>query len=346
MGVNDRTNWERRLAGEQITITTDGEPDYGFYRVKSVDRTTWRTVAYWYGEDGVLRCLLDGRDLDDLRARELWPWASGNPITNELYNAIRRGEPWPGVNSVVTLSNQAPDDNSFEAIQERIDDLAREADRLMKAGGAKSQEIADQAADVANRLADYWRKADNQRKVEKQPHLDAERAVDNKWRPLLDAADIYKRLKQIVCAPWLAKLKAEKERAEAEAREHARKAYEAAQQAQREAARQAEEAARTGNIAAAQSQQRQADEAAQEAAAAAQTAQVIATTSVTVGTTGRRSVGLRGRTVVTIEDRDQVLAFFKDRAEITEALQKMAEKAIGAGINVPGVKIAKDYQAA
>ena len=34
MSKNDKTNWELRLAGELVPII-DGEPDYGFYRVRS-----------------------------------------------------------------------------------------------------------------------------------------------------------------------------------------------------------------------------------------------------------------------------------------------------------------------
>jgi len=348
MSKNDKSNWLRRLTGEVIPIVLPGDPDYGFYRVRSRDRLSWRPVAYWYADDDSLRCRLDGRDLDEQRANELWSYASQHPITHELYNAVIAGEPWPDLNPEVTRSNQAPPDNSFTALQERIDDLGREAERLMKFGAAKDQDAADQAADVANKLAELRGKADNERKREKQPHLDAERIVDDKWRPLITAADVYSRLKDTVCKPFLAAQKAAKERAEAEARRQAAEAAEAARKKEDDARRAASEAARTGDARAAAEAARTASEAeaaTRQAAATVQRAETIAATSITAGTRGR-GVHLRGKTVVMIEDREAVLAFFKDRQEITDLLQSMAEKAVRAGIPVPGTKSDKDSKAA
>jgi hypothetical protein len=344
---NNPANWERRLAGDVIAII-DGEPDYGFYRVRSRDKLSWRAVAYWYAEDGGLRCRLDGRDLDEQRANELWSYASQHPITHELYKAVIAGEPWPDLNPEVTRSNQAPDDNSFEALQERIDDLAREAERLMKAGAAKTQDQADQAADVANKLAELRGKAERQRVREKEPHLGEARAVDDKWRPIIGAADIYARLKDAVCKPWLAAQKAAKDRAEAEACRKAQEAADAARRAEEEARRKAAEAAQTGDAAAAAEaarKTREAQAATEKAAEVAQNVETVAATSITAGTRGR-GVHLRGKTVVTIEDRAAVLTFFHDRQEITDLLQSMAEKAVRAGITVPGTKVEKDAQAA
>jgi hypothetical protein len=41
-----------------------------------------------------------------------------------------------------------------------------------------------------------------------------------------------------------------------------------------------------------------------------------------------------------------VLAFFADNPLITEALQKMAEKATAAGVTVPGVTVTEEQRAA
>lgn len=347
MRVNDRTNWELRLAGEVVPIH-DSEPDYGFYRVRSRDKTTWRTVAYWCDADGALRCLLDGQALDEPRACELWTWACQHPITHEVYTSVRAGGAWADLNEVVTRSNNAPADNSFEALQERIDDLAREAERLIKKGAAQTQDEADQAADVANKLGELRATADKAREHEKAPHLQAGRDVDNRWRPIIGAADIYARLKDVVCKPFLAGLKAAKDRAEAEARRKAEDAARAAREAEVEAQRKASEAARNGDAASAQAAEKakaDADAQAQAAAAASQRAADVASRPVTAGTRGR-SVGLRGKTVITIEDRAAVLAYFADRPEVTELLQTLAERAVRAGIVVPGVKSDKESKAA
>lgn len=355
MRTNDTTNWRRRLAGEIIPII-DGEPEYGFYRVRTRDKTSWRPVAYWYAEDDTLRCRLAGQDLDQQSAAELWPWASQHPISHETYGAVTRGEPWPDLNDVVTLSNRAPPDDSLEALQEAIDDLGREAERLIKAGAAKTEDAANQAADVANKLGELREKADKARKAEKQPHWDAGCAVDDKWRPIITAADIYTRLKEIVCTPFL---RAEKAKKDARVAEERRKAGEiaAAARAADEAARKAVEAAEKmaggehDREAAEAAQVAQAEAARQAEAAheAEQRVRDVASAPVTVGTRGR-SVGLRGTTIATIVDRAAVFAFFdgqeSTRDLITELLQKMVNAAVKAKITVPGVKTDKDAKAA
>lgn len=217
MTKNSVENWQRRLAGEVVTIH-DGFPDYGFYRVRSRDKTSWRAVAYWYDDDRALRCRMDSRDLGEQQAQELWSWASRNPITHELYVAVTEsGAPWPDLNEAVTRSNNAPADNSFEVLQERIDDMAREAGRFTE---IKTQDEANQAADVANKLGQLQTEADTARADEKRPHDEAVKAVQAKWRPLVDAADAAKRRIKSVIATYLAA----KETAERQARVEAAKA--------------------------------------------------------------------------------------------------------------------------
>src|SRR5262245_35070389 len=128
--TNDKTNWERRLAGDKNVPTHPDTPDYGFYRVRSRDKQDWHAIAYWYTPEGVLRCRKDGQDIGETAACQHWPFASANPITHELYTAVIGGAHWPDLNQAVTLSNKAPPDGSFEALSERIDDMVREATKF------------------------------------------------------------------------------------------------------------------------------------------------------------------------------------------------------------------------
>jgi hypothetical protein len=110
--------------------------------------------------------------------------------------------------------NLAPAGDSIEAITERLEDLAREAEKLIAAGAATSQDLSDQASDLANTFGELENKVAALHKIEKEPHLEAGRAVDRKWFGLRDrAADLKKRLKAIVVTPWLVKRKAEVEAA-------------------------------------------------------------------------------------------------------------------------------------
>ena len=221
------------------------------------------------------------------------------------------GKPWPDQHEAVIRdranSDAAPDDNSFDALKDRIEDLARDADALIKAGGAKDQDAADRASDLANRLAELHKTADAARSKEKRPHDEAATAVQARWLPILGTADIYKRIKSAVITPFLI-AEAKKQR---EAEEAARKA--------------AKEAAQAG---------------------APISEPVAPRAAPKAGSGGRRSVALRTVRVVTIKDRDAVLNFFESNEAITDVLQKLAEKVTAVGVDVPGVSVSEEQRAA
>lgn len=207
--------WQDALKGVFGQINAD-EPQTGFYRSRRKDKqtgeVTFAPVAYWYTDDGKLRCQINGRVVEDMVAREAWPYVSRRPITHELFTAVRAGAPWPDLNEVVMGNNGAPDDDSVEAIQARIDDLVREGEKFIKAGAATTQADSDQASDVANTLGELQNKIIAIHKAEKQPHLDAGRSVDSKWFGLRDrAADFKARIKAVVVTPWLNKKSQEAE---------------------------------------------------------------------------------------------------------------------------------------
>lgn len=225
--------WRNALNGVFDTIHAD-EPKTGFYRSRRKDKesgqVTFHRVAYWYKPDGALACQVDGKPVDDLRAREMWPYVSQRPITYEVFDAVAKGGAWPDLNEAVIGHNQAPVADTVEAISERIDDLAREAERMMKAGGATEQAIADQASDLANTFGELQNKIVDLHKAEKKPHLDAGRAVDGKWFGLRDRAeDLKKRLKAVVVTPWLTKKAQEAEAAKVAALTAGRSVEEAPQ---------------------------------------------------------------------------------------------------------------------
>lgn len=210
--------WRKRIAGEQPPIH-DGEVQAGFYRLKGRNGFPDQPVAFWFKE-GALRCRIGSKDVEEHIARERWVWAQKFPITHELYKAIIAGEPWPDQHEAVTRSNNAPPDDSFEQLSEAIADLAREGLTLIEKGAAKTQDEADRASDLANRLGEFWNKADDARKAEKKPHDDAAKEVQVKWSPILTTAEVYKRIKAVVVTPFLTA----KQAAEAKQREEAAKA--------------------------------------------------------------------------------------------------------------------------
>ena len=208
---NDFSNWERLLAGERLPIDVN-EPWPGYYKTRGREGR-FVPVAFWY-VGGNLRCRVDNVEVLPERAQELWPFASKAPVRYEDYIARIETGKWLGEHEAVINHNAAPPDDSVDALAERLDDLAREAEKMIAAGAAPSDAVSDQASDLANTLGEIENKARDLHKREKEPHLEAGRLCDRKWFPLRDRAEeLKRRLKLVVVTPWLRKKSDEAQKA-------------------------------------------------------------------------------------------------------------------------------------
>ena len=85
--------------------------------------------------------------------------------------------------------NNPPEPTSIETARETLSGIETEASAWFDGADIES----DAQADEVSRIIDSARKAKTRfeadRKVEKQPHLDAGKAVDDAWKPLTTAAD-------------------------------------------------------------------------------------------------------------------------------------------------------------
>lgn len=137
------------------------------------------------------------------------------------------------------LSNMPVD--AFEGFSLHIDDLYDEAVNFLDGEPIATPAQAEAVSILLNRLRKASNDADEARKVEKKPHDDAAKAVQVRWKPLLDKADLAASTCKQALSPYL--------RAQEEAQ---RRAVEAAEQEARdkaEAARQAAEQARPDDLA-------------------------------------------------------------------------------------------------
>lgn len=118
----------------------------------------------------------------------------------------------------------------YDALKAHIDDLDLEARNHLD-----GEPIKDEAqAAAVSRILDDARKAskaaDEARKDEKRPHDEAAAAVQARWKPLLERADLAATTAKEALAPWLQRLEDE-QRAAAEAmRKEAEEAAEVAAQ--------------------------------------------------------------------------------------------------------------------
>jgi hypothetical protein len=223
-------HWSAMLAGQ--VITDDVGPQPGRYRLPArrtnpsnspgvtenakKQPTSW-PVAIWRNEGGELNVMIGRKHFleqsEEYLAFAADTWPRCEAVTEEAYQAAFEGGSWPNENPVVTALNRAPEDNTLEGVLAAIDALEAEARKLIEKGAAKDQDEADQAADVANRLSQLAKKADDLRKKEKAPVLAEAATIETKWQNVIARADIYRRIKAVCLTPFLTKKAAEAEAA-------------------------------------------------------------------------------------------------------------------------------------
>jgi len=217
--------WREKLAGAAVEMNPDN-PHAGFYRMPEKafygSRKTYTPVAYWPGENGSLNCRVGDEDIGPEKGQGLWARVGNNPVSETAYRDVaERGLPWPDEHELVPMGpghNLPPEDESFEGLRDAIEPLAKEALQRIEGPPIASQDEADQIANLADRLSELWKKADQVRSDERRPHDEMCKEIQKKWSPLLVAAESYRNLKYKLLTPWLKKLEtAQQQQAEAAA---------------------------------------------------------------------------------------------------------------------------------
>jgi hypothetical protein len=298
--MSDWDWWQRKLAGEPVEMNPD-TPHAGFYRKPHKEeygaRRTFQPVAYWRGSDRRLYCRIGDEDVTPERGEQLWNVVGNHPVTEEAYRAVaEKGGLWPDEHELVPMGdNIPPEDNSFEGLRDRIEDLAREASERIEGQPIADQDEADRIANLADRLAQLHKIAKQQKEEEARPYHDGAIQVQKKWASLLLRAETYRNLKYKLLTPWLNKKT-----------EEAKKAAEAA--------------AAAGQPAAAELRRPRA------------------------GTRGRATT-LKSSKRAEIVDYAACLEFFKDSPDVRTTIEVLANRAVRAGVSVPGTKVIEEQQA-
>ncbi len=307
----------------------DGDPQQGYYRVRRKDGP-WEPVAIWYDEE--TKSWLAYRGGKEVRADDIWTWCCRNPISYEQYQSAVDGngfedEP-PAPRGLGDNSGEA---DPFDAL--RIEYLGEKelAEEFMKSK-VTTQAQADKVAIWAKRLTAIKTKAEGLHKVEKQPHLDAGRAVDDKWRELkTEPDDLAKRLKAHI-KPFLQEQIRQEEERQRKAREEAEKLRAAAE----EKARRAE--ADTGNTE--EEKAATAAEAERMARLAADAEREAEARKVNAGRTGAR-VSMRTEKVGVVTDYGKAAAALvaMKHKDLIAVIDQLAQRAAKAGMPFDGMEI-------
>lgn len=320
--MSDYTYWQNALKGE-FGAMHEGDPHPGFYRKRTSRAGPFVPVAIWE-QDGKMVALVDGKEAD---AAEIWSYVCDKPVTEEQYRARVETGLWHDEDPAVTQSFMpppAPGDNNppkdeAEVLEGQIDAaFANAADYA----DIKDDETASRAQSARSRLLELSGQADKRREALKRPHLEAGKAIDGLWQPLVKKA---------------------KEAADAIRKAIA--AHETRKFQESEKARLAEEVAR--RRVEEERQRLLAEQLAAHPEAPPPEPEPIAPPppppAAPVQTTVRGAYG-RGAAVkevkrATVTDQDAAYAFLKTHKELKELIAKLAQRAVDAGYEVPGVTV-------
>lgn len=221
---------------------------------------------------------------------------------------------------------------AFDAFSMALEDAYDTAKDFLDGKPIETQGEADAVGKIVSEVKRIKRDADAVRADEKAPHLAAGKAVDDKWRPLVDRADTIIKAAQKPLTVFLNDLAAKQAEEQRKAREEADRKAQEAIAAQRAAAGSIEAVERAKAL------QDEADEAAKAAAKAGK--QKAHVTGLD------RAVGLRTYKIATVVDRKKLLEWvmWNDAAALTAWLEEYARKALPA--QLPGVEITEERKVA
>lgn len=275
----------------------DGDPQSGFYRKKLGQNRGFAPVAIWQ-RGGKIICLVNGKEQS---ADELWTWVCQHPITKEAYDAFMASGQWP--DDAPKIGDNRPPEG-FDDLRERIEENASEAIAWLKDRTIENQQDADRAANWRDVLNTLGKLAESERKREKEPHLNAGREVDSKYRPLTE------RVKEVATklrGALTVFLNAEEKRRRAKAAAEAKKAEEAAERAAAKGESEPE-------------------------------LPVAEPVKVAAGGARGKRASLRSVTKAEITDYAQALEYFAEHSEVQALIEKLCNATIRAGGKVPGVR--------
>jgi hypothetical protein len=227
--------------------------------------------------------------------------------------------------------NNMPPADPFELCSQKVEDLYGEARLWLDGQPVESQAHADDLSNLLNMLRQAEKEAEAARKAEKEPHLEAGRQVDAKYKPLTDRCKLATDGIKKALTPWLERQEAEKRAAAEKARQEAEEKARAAQ----EAARAAREAA---DLAQAEEASRLADEAQKAQKVAAKAEKSHASASGGIG----KAVSLRTVVEVELTDPNAAIRHYWSRAypEFAALMTQLAERDARAGAReIPGFNV-------
>ena len=233
--------------------------------------------------------------------------------------------------SLIGHNNPPP----HEAFAIHIGDLYEEAKHWLDGAGVNSQEEADKVSLLIESLRRARKDADAARAEEKRPHDEAAKAVQARWKPIIDQADRAAEVAKGALTPYLKRI-ADEQRAREEA-------------ARREAEEKARQAAEALRASTADLEAREAAEAMLDAAKDAEREASKAGRAKAHAKGGERAIGLRTyHRPVMVNAREALTHYLTTQPEAIKAiLQQLAEQDVRSGKRqIPGFEVVAEERVA
>jgi hypothetical protein len=328
--AKDYEFWRAALRGEKQPVQ-EGNLQCGFYKRRLVKDGEWLPIAFWRNNEDQIVCCFDGKLVDPLQH---WIFAAKYAVSEASYRHYVRNGHWPDDVPQSPRSNVPSD--PFEALKLEVEDKLEQAqNRLRAAPKVLTETDASMARNMQAALLQLNRRADAMHKIEKQPHLDASRAVDAKFDFRKAVATVADRLRDV----FTTFMRAE------EARQRA-----AAQKRFEEELRTAEEARKAAE------EERERLQNADPALAFITEPQTFPElpvapepVKVQVGGGFGRKAGLKTVYIGKILDWQEVLQHFSGHQQVRDLLQKLVDADVRlnkAQCAIPGVEVLEERVAA
>jgi hypothetical protein len=318
--IVDRWSWWRAALKNPAAVgktlpVHDGDAQQGYFRAKN-QNGAFDPVAIFYPEGS--DDLVAYRAGREVRPDAIWTWACRNPVTFEAYTAAVDGKGWPDDDEVVAAQIQPPEpgigDNSGE-----VDEAEKLKDQIeaAKKGATAYAKITDDATlakaqSLRSRLLELKGDAEKKHKREKEPHLEAGRAVDKRWLPLAKDAEAVAKSIRGAMDNWETEKLQERRRLERVAEQVRLDALAAARQAQPDA---------------------------EVIEAPAPSVAPMAAPAPIKGTYGKAASVSIKKVVTEVTDWAALSAFMIGHPEVQALLSSLAQRAVDKGHDVPGVKV-------
>lgn len=317
--MSDQYQWWRdALAGKKPDLDVN-TPQPGFYKLRDGKGGPWEPVAIWHDEQSELLCRVGAGTRNP---HDIWQWCAGNPVKQaDAKHAFQNGT-WPGdVPDIPAVGHNAPP----EAVEDQIDDVAAQAASWLSDHGIVDETSSNMAANYRQQLLDLRKKADKNRVDEKRPFDEAAKAVQAKWKPVLEIADNAANALRDALTKWM---RAEEARLRTEAAEKARQ-----ERQEQEAALARKEAENRGDP----------EPVIEEPPLPIEPPP---TPKVQAGGQRGRKTGLRTVKRAVVTDYEKALAHFAQHDKVTALIEQLAQHAARDGHPVPGVEVIEEKVAA